>query len=290
MPTSFRVSVHTAIIPKILTLGKPVPTSASHSTTGGPSGSSTGHGSDAEKIESLYSRRQSAPTIGWVQQESPVVKLEDSLPPLILDSNIPMTPSFIQYSPTEERARRPRNKLPSAAPPPSRVRKSPGQQRRLRAALPDGASGLLQYSLDAKSNYENILDGTTSSIFYPDDFSAKVQSKRVAHKISEKARRDRLTTAIRAMQQLLPDGLCKEIQSEEETQGPISKAVVVESAIRYIKQLQSQAGVSVKGKQRQVDDGEASEVVSWKDEDDESEVEEISPHQTEEMELDDASG
>ena len=75
---------------------------------------------------------------------------------------------------------------------------------------------------------------------------SKLHSKRVAHKLSEKSRRNRLTVAIREIQKLLP--------SESETEDsprhdidllvrpgvPTSKLDVVEMAVGFIKKLKEE--------------------------------------------------
>ncbi|KAK3324291.1 hypothetical protein B0T19DRAFT_227421 [Cercophora scortea] len=76
-----------------------------------------------------------------------------------------------------------------------------------------------------------------------DDFSAKLHSKRVAHKLSEKSRRNRLTAAIREIQKLLP----QDAESDERPPGSlISKVDVVEMAIGYIKRLKQENAATVK--------------------------------------------
>ncbi|KAK3390296.1 hypothetical protein B0H63DRAFT_538547 [Podospora didyma] len=105
-----------------------------------------------------------------------------------------------------------------------------------------------------------------------DEFSSttKALSKRIAHKLSEKSRRNRLTVAIREIQRLLPPGAPPDrtitenpnaltpsspLQADESQRGfvstasttttvggsaPISKVDVVEMAIGYIKRLQKE--------------------------------------------------
>ncbi len=170
------------------------------------------------------------PTPGW---ESPPVKMEDADASLRFAS----LPAYAQAA----RARRHQHAvLASARGEPTAVRRTKlsdgGAHRQLRAAAPES----LERSLQARSNYQNIMDGGATAAFYPDDFAQRVQSKRMAHKISEKARRDRLTAAIREMQELLPDGMCREMQDHDfDGNIPVSKAIVVESAIRYIRQLKA---------------------------------------------------
>ncbi|PVI00721.1 hypothetical protein DM02DRAFT_386096 [Periconia macrospinosa] len=110
------------------------------------------------------------------------------------------------------------------------------------AGVTDDTHALL---LASKSNYQNILDGTTvPGVVYPTSLSTNLTSKRTSHKIAEQGRRNRINTALQEMQALLPspqiDG--KEAKSPEPggPQSNNSKAAKVESAIEYIKQLQQQ--------------------------------------------------
>ncbi|KAK4143310.1 uncharacterized protein C8A04DRAFT_12463 [Dichotomopilus funicola] len=77
--------------------------------------------------------------------------------------------------------------------------------------------------------------------------SAKVDSKRIAHKLSEKTRRNRLTIAIREIQKLLPSGLAPDDESSSQAQKdadyivrpgvPSSKLDIVEMAVGFIRDL-----------------------------------------------------
>lgn len=77
--------------------------------------------------------------------------------------------------------------------------------------------------------------------------SSKVDSKRIAHKLSEKTRRNRLTIAIREIQKLLPSGADGEDQAAPQAQKdadfvvrpgvPSSKLDIVEMAVGFIKDL-----------------------------------------------------
>ncbi|SPQ25297.1 92662e4f-c6b2-401c-99f3-ae0ab85cde88 [Thermothielavioides terrestris] len=77
--------------------------------------------------------------------------------------------------------------------------------------------------------------------------SSKVDSKRIAHKLSEKTRRNRLTIAIREMQKLLPSEIEGADQPLSQTHKdadfvvrpgvPSSKLDVAEMAVAYIKDL-----------------------------------------------------
>ena len=102
--------------------------------------------------------------------------------------------------------------------------------------------------LASKSNYQNILDGTTvPGVVYPTSLSTNLTSKRTSHKIAEQGRRNRINTALLEMQALLPSPSpqipareTKSPDSSSAAQSNNSKAAKVESAIDYIKQLQRQ--------------------------------------------------
>ncbi|KAL2021118.1 hypothetical protein VTK56DRAFT_7537 [Thermocarpiscus australiensis] len=99
--------------------------------------------------------------------------------------------------------------------------------------------------------YDNPIteEGETDMIFQdaPDSSSSKANSKRIAHKLSEKSRRKRLTMAIREIQKLLPAGGENRDQSQSRSQQdadfvvrpgiPNSKLDVVEMAVGFIKDL-----------------------------------------------------
>lgn len=103
--------------------------------------------------------------------------------------------------------------------------------------------------LASKSNYQNILDGTTvPGVVYPTSLSTNLTSKRTSHKIAEQGRRNRINMALQEMQALLPSpqiaaaAAVTEAKSPESAaaQSSNSKAAKVESAIDYIKQLKQE--------------------------------------------------
>jgi vacuolar-type H+-ATPase subunit I/STV1 len=97
--------------------------------------------------------------------------------------------------------------------------------------------------LASKSNYQNILDGTTvPGVVYPSSLSTNLTSKRTSHKIAEQGRRNRINTALQEMQDLLPPSHITPDAKSPETvaQSNNSKAAKVESAIDYIKLLKKQ--------------------------------------------------
>ncbi|XP_014561202.1 hypothetical protein COCVIDRAFT_87499 [Bipolaris victoriae FI3] len=120
----------------------------------------------------------------------------------------------------------------------------------IKPLLPDGGSGTTDNThallLASKSNYQNILDGTTvPGVVYPTSLSTNLTSKRTSHKIAEQGRRNRINTALQEMQALLPSprfGNVSDAKSPETNaqNSNNSKAAKVESAIEYIKQLKQE--------------------------------------------------
>ncbi|KAJ4988967.1 phosphorus acquisition-controlling protein [Stagonosporopsis vannaccii] len=134
----------------------------------------------------------------------------------------------------------------------------------IRPMMPAGDSGHTDNThallLASKSNYQNILDGTTvPGVSYPASLSTNLTSKRTSHKIAEQGRRNRINTALQEMQDLLPPSSqtgTPDAKSPPETaaQSNNSKAAKVESAIEYIKQLKGE--VSAKDKLLEQKDAE----------------------------------
>ncbi|KAI8937633.1 hypothetical protein NX059_005339 [Plenodomus lindquistii] len=121
----------------------------------------------------------------------------------------------------------------------------------IKPLLPEGANGSITDNthallLASKSNYQNILDGTTvPGVVYPTSLSTNLTSKRTSHKIAEQGRRNRINMALQEMQALLPSPLLAptpDAKSPESAaqQSSNSKAAKVESAIDYIKQLKQE--------------------------------------------------
>ncbi|KAI4653867.1 hypothetical protein J4E93_001635 [Alternaria ventricosa] len=120
----------------------------------------------------------------------------------------------------------------------------------IKPLLPDGGSGVTDNThallLASKSNYQNILDGTTvPGVVYPTSLSTNLTSKRTSHKIAEQGRRNRINMALQEMQALLPSpqlGAIPDAKSPETNaqNSNNSKAAKVESAIEYIKQLKQE--------------------------------------------------
>jgi hypothetical protein len=117
--------------------------------------------------------------------------------------------------------------------------------------------------LASKSNYQHILDGTVlPGVSYPETLAENLSSKRTNHKLAEQGRRNRINTALKEIETLIPpefaqekavkegkeangvsknsDG--KETKDSKEKSAPptISKASTVEMAIDYIKALRKE--------------------------------------------------
>lgn len=114
--------------------------------------------------------------------------------------------------------------------------------------------------LTQRSNYQNLIEGThVPGVSYPSELSTNLTSKRTSHKIAEQGRRNRINLALQEMLSLLPpkNGTPQTLNvksppdddDNEEggsktkgagKQGGNSKAATVESAIEYIKSLQTE--------------------------------------------------
>lgn len=114
--------------------------------------------------------------------------------------------------------------------------------------------------LASKSNYQHILDGTVlPGVSYPETLAENLSSKRTNHKLAEQGRRNRINTALKEIEALLPpvfaqeraikegkepnknsDGKDTKDTKEKATPPTISKASTVEMAIDYIKALKKE--------------------------------------------------
>src|SRR6266480_3349685 len=162
--------------------------------------------------------------------------------------------------------------------------------------------------LTQRSNYQNLIEGThVPGVSYPSDLSTNLTSKRTSHKIAEQGRRNRINLALQEMQSLLPikngnssNAVVKFDEADDDDdcitegngksaagnsknangtggntglgkQGGNSKAATVESAIEYIKYMQSQQRTwheerSVWNQRIKEKDGEIEELRSRLDE------------------------
>ncbi|KAJ5095189.1 hypothetical protein N7532_007480 [Penicillium argentinense] len=107
--------------------------------------------------------------------------------------------------------------------------------------------------LASKSNYQHILDGTLpSGVSYPETLAENLSSKRTNHKLAEQGRRNRINSALKEIETLIPPEFIQARQAKEASLGvvkpndkekekpanqAISKASAVEMAIDYIKAL-----------------------------------------------------
>ncbi|KAL1850541.1 hypothetical protein Plec18170_006826 [Paecilomyces lecythidis] len=107
--------------------------------------------------------------------------------------------------------------------------------------------------LASKSNYQHILDGTLlPGVSYPETLAENLSSKRTNHKLAEQGRRNRINTALKEIETLLPPGFAQERAKDSPSGGAknaekekggnqaISKASTVEMAIDYIKALKQE--------------------------------------------------
>ena len=107
--------------------------------------------------------------------------------------------------------------------------------------------------LASKSNYQHIIEGThLPGVSYPEALAENLSSKRTSHKIAEQGRRNRINTALKEIEALLPQAFT--VASKKEKAGKEaaeddkagsanqgnSKASTVEMAIIYIKELKDQ--------------------------------------------------
>lgn len=109
--------------------------------------------------------------------------------------------------------------------------------------------------LASKSNYQHILDGTLpSGVSYPETLAENLSSKRTNHKLAEQGRRNRINTALKEIESLIPSEFIQarqaketaasgikpgEKEKEKASNQAISKASAVEMAIDYIKALKN---------------------------------------------------
>ncbi|EED17044.1 HLH transcription factor (PalcA), putative [Talaromyces stipitatus ATCC 10500] len=149
----------------------------------------------------------------------------------------------------------------SHASPALRPRISPSIQPLVRGDGMTSESSALY--LASKSNYQHILDGTVlPGVSYPETLAENLSSKRTNHKLAEQGRRNRINTALKEIEALLPpdfaheramkeskdgngagknsDGKEAKEAKEKSTPPTISKASTVEMAIDYIKALKKE--------------------------------------------------
>ena len=153
-------------------------------------------------------------------------------------------------------------KRPSVSAPHASPAIRPKISPNIKPLMPNGAAGSVAADhsalyLASKSNYQNILDGThLPGVTYPEALAENLSSKRTSHKIAEQGRRNRINTALKEIEALLPPTPASREKSKEASGSPegnpttekdkassqatTSKANTVEMAITYIKQLQAE--------------------------------------------------
>ncbi|ORY17418.1 hypothetical protein BCR34DRAFT_37427 [Clohesyomyces aquaticus] len=185
------------------------------------------------------------PKLGPLSTPSATAALSGKPSPMLSAMTSPTSPGFMAGP--GRRTSKKRNSTSSALVSPAlRPKISPS----IKPLLPEGSVSDDTHALllASKSNYQNILDGTTvPGVTYPTSLSTNLTSKRTSHKIAEQGRRNRINTALMEMQQLLPspqilagDAKSPDSAGGSQSQSNNSKAAKVESAIEYIKQLQKQ--------------------------------------------------
>ncbi|KAF2691420.1 hypothetical protein K458DRAFT_286667 [Lentithecium fluviatile CBS 122367] len=170
--------------------------------------------------------------------------------PMLSAVSTPASPAFSaamgkRGDPKSGRGSKKRNSVSSNLVSPAlRPKISPSIKPLLPGGAQDGSGDTHALLLASKSNYQNILDGTTvPGVVYPTSLSTNLTSKRTSHKIAEQGRRNRINTALQEMQALLPPSQqVKEGKSPDNSvqSSNNSKAAKVESAIDYIKELQKE--------------------------------------------------
>lgn len=183
------------------------------------------------------------------REQSPTGLLWHSLPP---DSNPEEDSDSIQ-SPNET--------LEEFCPPLPTGPSAPGQTHHTsHTSVTSSSTNWLDFSAAAapslaRPNYDNTVAaadaGEAEMAFQRSSSPSKVDSKRIAHKLSEKSRRNRLTIAIREIQKLLPPALADVAETGDHSRShsraqpefhlrpgvPSSKLDVVETAVGFIKDL-----------------------------------------------------
>lgn len=124
---------------------------------------------------------------------------------------------------------------PPSISPAIRPRLSPGTSPTIApervAIYPSSGKDDLSALLASKSNYQTIVEGKHSQLGlqYPEQLSAELTSKRTSHKLAEQGRRNRINVALQELADLVAPNAAVN-----------SKANTVETAIKYIKRLQTE--------------------------------------------------
>ncbi|EFQ99867.1 phosphorus acquisition-controlling protein [Nannizzia gypsea CBS 118893] len=181
--------------------------------------------------------------------------------PVIKAKGSPSGPVGLKRSDSKQSSRvtKKRQGMSAAQSPALRPKISPSIQPLIRA---DGVSSETSaLHLASKSNYQHILEGTLlPGVTYPEALAENLSSKRTNHKLAEQGRRNRINSALKEIESLLPTSLTHKAKEKEQnkdsadsnstgvskvpdkppTNQPISKASTVEMAIVYIKALKQE--------------------------------------------------
>ncbi|EGD90733.1 hypothetical protein H112_02200 [Trichophyton rubrum D6] len=181
--------------------------------------------------------------------------------PVIKAKGSPSGPVGLKRSDSKQSSRvtKKRQGMSAAQSPALRPKISPSIQPLIRA---DGVSSETSaLHLASKSNYQHILEGTLlPGVTYPEALAENLSSKRTNHKLAEQGRRNRINSALKEIESLLPTSLTHRAKEKEQnkdsadgsstgvskvpdkpsTNQPISKASTVEMAIVYIKALKQE--------------------------------------------------
>ncbi|KAF3483996.1 uncharacterized protein GIQ15_03320 [Arthroderma uncinatum] len=180
--------------------------------------------------------------------------------PIIRAIGSPSGPVGLKRSDSKQSSRVTKKRQSAAQSPALRPKISPSIQPLIRAdGMVSSQSSALH--LASKSNYQHILEGTLlPGVTYPEALAENLSSKRTNHKLAEQGRRNRINSALKEIESLLPASLTHRAKEKEQNKDsgeggssgnskssdkppanqPISKASTVEMAIVYIKALQQE--------------------------------------------------
>ncbi|KAK3374522.1 hypothetical protein B0T24DRAFT_297820 [Lasiosphaeria ovina] len=219
----------------------------------------------------LQAAADQAGDLSWAATHSEVIKIEDdsdSIPSL----NDGLESIWYRQSSWPPAQKLRRQSMPKVAKP-SRLSTAGNTQHAAAATAHTNrrshTSGLNHYQVQAQVSQQSPLSpqssessqaaaasATADTAFFSDDPSTKLLCKRIAHKLSEKSRRNRLTVAIREIQKLMPQdpssitSLPRPLLPGELSQSTVmdaggggasaSKVDVVELAVGYIRRLKKE--------------------------------------------------
>ncbi|KAK3994862.1 hypothetical protein QBC44DRAFT_321389 [Cladorrhinum sp. PSN332] len=170
----------------------------------------------------------------------------------INDSLEEFCPPLSTWTTTHRVRRRSTHRIskPSRLPATQGLHVGSSSRRHVNDSSPDVIDFPDAHMFHTQPSQDNIIlspDSATAEFTFQDEpLSSKLHSKRVAHKLSEKSRRNRLTVAIREIQKLLPSESDREDSPQQENDilvrpgVPSSKLDVVEMAIGFIRKLKEE--------------------------------------------------